>query len=536
MTLELIKIRLRSTLFVMSGRSKAAEKSKPTVVKGVLFALLYLYLGVVFLGASIGSAIFLGRILVPLGLGQIYLALFVLLTFTLIFVISIFETKTELFECRDNELLLSMPIPTRSIVAARISVVLVYNYAFSLMFMLPSSIVYFVLSSDVKGLIGGILATLLVPLPATALSSLVGYLVALLAKRTKKSTLVTVIFSLVFLAAYFFVYGKIMSAAMGSGEDMSGAIIGFAEQLSPISVIGGIVLLKPLETLVFIAFVSAILAVSYFLITRYYLAIITDTRGFGRVAYKAVKSEKRSPVLAIVTKELHRIFSSSIYLLNAGLGVVFRIAIGIFALVKADVLRGIITQLSAEVDVSRQVLVAIGVTAAAVMLSVMDMFSVSSVSLEGKSIWILRSMPISAKHVLVSKSLAHFAICAPATLISSVLLLIAADAPLSAIPLAVILPLIVCAIFAVFGTVINVAFPKLEFDNEAQPVKQSLAVFVDMMSQMLYGVIVAVGLVFLPAYIGVAWTIVIVTAVNILVLGLLMHVMMTASAKKFNVI
>ena len=534
MTLELIKIRLRSVLFTMSGKSKAAEKSKPSVAKVALFVLLYAYLGAVLLAASVGGAIFLGRVLVPLGFGQIYLAMFALVTFTLIFVISIFETKSELFECRDNELLLSMPIPTKSIVAARISVVLVYNYAFSLMFMLPSSIVYFVLSSDIKGLFGGILATLLIPLPATALSALVGYLVALLAKRTKRNTLITVIFSLAFLAVYFFVYGRLMSGVMGSEGDITGAVIGVALALSPISVIGGIVLLMPIETALFIAFVAIILVISYFLISRYYLSIITDTRGFGSVAYKAVKSERRAPVFAIAMKEMHRIFSSSVYLLNAGLGVIFRVVIGVFALVKASELREFITLLSTELGIAHHTLVAIGASAVGAMLCVMDMFSASSVSLEGKSLWILRSMPISAKHVLLAKSLAHFMICAPATLISSVLILIAADATFGAAVLGVILPLLVCAIFAVFGTVINVAFPKLEFDNEAQPVKQSLAIFVDMMSQMLFVVLVAAGLVFLPIVVGTAWAIFIIVLANALIFTLLTFVMLKLSAKRFD--
>ena len=534
MTLELIKIRLRSTFFAMSGKSKAADKSKPSVVKMSLFALLYLYIGAVFLAMSVGGAILFGNVLVPLGMGQIYLALFFVLTFTIIFVISIFETKTELFECRDNALLLSMPIQTRAIIISRIATVLIYNYLFSLMLMLPPSIVYFVISKDIMGLFGGILATLLIPLPATVISALGGYLVALIAKRTKRSTLVTVVFSIVFLVAYFVVYARIMSGAMGEEGDMSGAILGFADALSPISVIGGIVLLKPLELLVFIAFVALAILLSYFLISRYYTRIISDTRSFGRVAYKAVRVKRRSPVVAVLTKELSRIFTSSIYLMNAGIGAILRILVGVFALIKADILREFITMFSYEIGVPRSVVVTIGVAAAVIMLSVTDMFSASSVSLEGKSFWILRSMPISSTDVLIAKSLAHFVICAPATLISAVLILIAAAAPLSAIPLAVLLPLLLGLIFAVFGTVINVAFPKLEYDNEAQPVKQSLATFVVMLSQMLYGLLVAAGLVFLPIVVGTAWAIFIIVLANALIFTLLTFIMLKLSAKRFN--
>ena len=123
----LVKNRL-SALFgtaVSKGRDGAVKAGKGRIL---LFSLLYLLLISLFAGMSVIGAVTLGFVLIPIGASWLYFAIFFLVSFTLIFVLSIFETKSELFECKDNDLLLSMPIKPRDIVASRVLVVLIYNY------------------------------------------------------------------------------------------------------------------------------------------------------------------------------------------------------------------------------------------------------------------------------------------------------------------------------------------------------------------------------------------------------------------------
>ena len=162
---KLLSIRLKALHFgtVVGKEKKGKAKSiSPAAIAGftVLYALLLLVLfGVVFM-----FAFSLSIILVPAGAGDFYYGIFALAAVTVIFLLSIFETKSELFECKDNELLLSMPIKPRDIVAARILIVLIYNYLEEILIMLPCIIVYIIYSPSVNGIVGSILMIVFLPL------------------------------------------------------------------------------------------------------------------------------------------------------------------------------------------------------------------------------------------------------------------------------------------------------------------------------------------------------------------------------------
>ena len=109
MTKRLIKNRLIGLLAGFGGKKGKNGKSV-SAGKVVLFTLLYLYVACAFLFLSVSMSLSFGAVLIPGGASWLYYSIFILATFTLLFVFSIFETKGELFDCKDNDLLLSMPI------------------------------------------------------------------------------------------------------------------------------------------------------------------------------------------------------------------------------------------------------------------------------------------------------------------------------------------------------------------------------------------------------------------------------------------
>ena len=153
----LIKNRLRALFGSMVGKGKGGEVKKASVGKIVGFAILYAYLALVFIGLAVGAAVIFASAFLGEGGDWIYFAIFSLASLTVVFVLSIFETKSELFECKDNDLLLSMPIKPRDIVVSRIVVVLIYNYFTAAIVMLPAVVVYAIFTLNPLGIIGGLL-------------------------------------------------------------------------------------------------------------------------------------------------------------------------------------------------------------------------------------------------------------------------------------------------------------------------------------------------------------------------------------------
>ncbi len=479
----LIRNRLRYLLASAVGKNKDGTVKKVGRGRLVGISLLYAFIAAMFLSVSLTLAIVLGQVLLPLNAEWLYFGIFTVALFSLIFVFSIFETKSEIYECRDNDLLLSMPIKPGDIIASRVSVVLIYNYIEALIIMVPCIVVYAVISGGVIGVLGLILVTLLLPLLATALASAAGYAVARITKRMKSKTFFTVAVSLVFIMAYFIGYNLLVNnfeSYIGEVESSGQVPInGFLYH------IGAIAMLRPLNAVLFILTSVAVSAAAYYVISKNYIGIATAERN-SAVRYRVAALKPSSLRRALIDKELRRFFSSANYILNCSLGLVFELIVGVIAAIN----KPLVSEFSQEIFggfsyALPTVSVIPTAIAIIIMLSSFNMMSSCALSLEGRSLWILKTVPVSAKDVLVSKTVPHLIVSAPPTVICSVLFMIATSAPVEYWIFFILTPLLANLFSALLGTVINAAFPKLEFENEIQPIKQSFSVFLVLMIQMI---------------------------------------------------
>lgn len=487
----LIKNRLRSALGAMVGKGKGGSVKKASAARIVGFTILYAYVIGTFLFLSAIFSFLLGSILIPSGASWLYFFVFMIASFSIVFIFSIFETKSELFECKDNDLLLSMPIKPKDIVISRIFVVLIYNYIEEFIIMLPCIVSYAIFSrGDIVGILGAFVVSLLLPLFATALASGVGYIVVVISKKLKKNSFVTLAFSVFFLLIYMFGYSALMENAdsffEGSFEVVPSDLpliyfIGSAAKFAPVSFI----------CIAVLSIGSSLLA--YYIISKSYIKLVTDNKGEKRAVYKEEKLKSNSALFALTCKELKRFFSSATYMLNTGIGLIFEIILAVFAIVKRDELLEAVNMLSSEIPhASAGDIIAPLMIAAVVFVGGLSSISSCALSLEGKNLWVLKTLPVRERDVMLSKVLPHIIVSLPPTLISSVLLMIASSSPIKYFPFFVLTPVAATVFSAFLGLVINVAFPKFEYDNEAQPVKQSLSVFLVMIIQMLVGVAVFV--------------------------------------------
>lgn len=481
----LVKNRLLASVSGMLKQGKKASKGKMA-----LFAFLFLYVFacVIFLSATF--AYMLGKVLIPHGMSWLYFAIFTLAAFSAVFLLSIFETKSELFDCKDNDLLLSMPIPESALVISRTAVVLVFNYIVEALVILPAIVVYAIISKSFVGVIGSLAVSLFVPLLATALSSGVGLLLAILSKRMRKSTLLTIALSLGFLFLYFWGYNKLVTGMEVFLANFNPEAL--PKNLKILEFIGNASLLKVLPFLSVAAVCLLGAALAYYLISIKYISLVTSNKGAKKIEYKAVGASVRSPLWALTSKELKKFFTSAIYMLNSGIGLVFTVAVAVIAVIKREMLREFSILLFGSVDYLAPI-----AAVALVFLSSMNMMSASALSLEGKKLWILKTIPVKDSTAILAKVLPQIIVCTPPVLISSVLMIIATGASFWYWPFIIVTPIVANVAFAILGLVFNIVAPKFEFDNEAQPIKQGLATFLTMLTEMVLSILVAVLAIFL---------------------------------------
>ena len=522
---KLVRIRLRALFAATKSKKAGGGKSALSPLKIILFSLLFLYLGGVFVLMFTMMALGLGSVMIPQGQDGMYYGMFMLIAFSVVFIFSIFETKSELFDCKDNELLLSMPIKPSDIVVSRIITVLIYNYIETALIFIPAVAVYAILGGSAFGIIGGILAYLLLPLMATSLSSGVGYLIAKISKKLKNKTVLTTVISFAFLVLYMFFY---MGFVGNLGTELEEETIVIPE-VPAISAIGSAATLNPIGTVIFVALALASAITAYRIISRNYVSIVTSKTATLRTEFKRQTLVKGSVVRALVSKELHRFVTSSTYMLNAGIGAVFSIIVSVMAIVYSSEFDAVLVEMPMLEGILAPMM-----AAALVFMSSMIMISASALSLEGKSLWILKSMPLSGRDVLIGKTLPHIIIGAPVMLVSSILVSIAIGAAPLDLLFIILIPQLANIVFALFGIIMNTAFPKFAYDNEAQVVKQSLAMTIVMFSGMVYGIIISGLSVVLSIFLSTLASHILVTALNLALAVGLYFILVGPSARRYE--
>ncbi|MDD2505473.1 MAG: hypothetical protein PHF21_04325 [Bacilli bacterium] len=104
----------------------------------------------------------------------------------------------------------------------------------------------------------------------------------------------------------------------------------------------------------------------------------------------------------------------------------------------------------------------------------------SSISLEGKNIWILKHIPVSIKEIFFAKIMVNLTILIPTILISSFALIYLLKLPFISIFALIIIPSIFALFIAGVGLLINLTYPVLNWVNEIKVIKQSMAAFLSL--------------------------------------------------------
>lgn len=438
----------------------------------VAYSLMYL---AIFVG--LGAIFFmLGKMLceplLSVDMGWLYWCLMGLVGVFLGVFGSAFNTYSALYQAKDNDLLLSMPIPNSRILLIRLSGVYAMGLMYELIVMIPTLLVWFMTAQvSVVGVVCAVLVPFILSVFVLVLSAILGWVVALVVGKLKSKNIITVLLSLGFIGAYYYIYGKaysmiqeILLHAEAIGGKMKGG-------LNPLYHMGLGAAGNVPSLLIFTAMVGVMFSLVYLVMSRSFLRLVTTSQGGRKTAYREKKTHVRSVKGALLHKELLRFTGSANYMLNCGLGILFMPVAAVLLLWKQDVIREVL----AELPLAGGVPALIAAGAVCLMVTMNDMVA-PSVSLEGKNLWVAQSLPVSGSQVLGAKLRMQL-----------LLTLIPAAMPIGAvewvlrpgIPYCVMIPVTV-VLFAVLmagiGLGANLKMPNLSWTSEIVPIKQSASV------------------------------------------------------------
>ena len=479
----LLKTRWKGLLYSMFARRRGKKNSGKGMM--ILFAFLLVYLLVAF-GAIFGMMF--SEMYAPfngIGMGWLYYAMAAVMSVMLCFVGSVFFTQSMIFEAKDNELLLSMPIKPSAIVGSRLLLILLINYGFTFVIMGVCGVVRCIEGPvTAAGVIRYLLCFLVLPLIPTTLSCIVGGLIALISSRLPNKTLFSLLLSLVFMGVYFmfcFNMQNYIERLVANGAAIGEAI---QKTVPPIYAMGVALDSGDWGQLAIFALWCIIpFALVYVLLSRSFIRIATAKRGQKKVKYEARAMHSASVRWAMTRKELARLINSSSYMLNGCLGAILAVAVAALTLFKGQgILQTLANMYAGGADVNTMIMPMVLVVECFTLS--MTIISAPSVSLEGKNIWLLQSMPLRAADVLLPKVYMHLLIAVPASLLSSLLFALALPIKGADLALLFLVPLLLTICMALLGVVVNLRWPRFDYTNETMVIKQSASSTITMFSGM----------------------------------------------------
>lgn len=442
---------------------------------------------------------------------------------------SVFSTYSGLYLSKDNDMLLSMPIPVKYIIASRLSGVYLMGLIYSGTAAVPAFIIYLIFGSiSIKSVIGGLTFILLISIIVLIFSCILGWVVAKISLRLKNKSFITVLISVAFIGAYYFVYFKArewIAALAENAAEYSTKIKGAAYGLY---LFGSAAMGDPLTLGLLLLAVVICAAAVWFIIERSFIKTATSSGAVGGKAYREKTAKMKGVGGALFSKELKRFTSSANYMLNSGFGCVFMAAATVVLFIKGDF---IVTSLNGFLNGRLTAVMAL--FALCFMVSMIGI-AAPSVALEGKSVWITKSMPVSSYQILLSKLQLQLAVSGGASLpLISAAVFVLRKNPLDAAAFAAA-ALSLIPLFALWQMFWSLKNPNLNWTSEIIPIKQSMNVTVPLFTGWGYTMVTGGACMLIGYFTGGAICLAVLAVIDLLLSLLLWKWLKNKGAAKYD--
>ncbi len=385
---------------------------------------------------------------------------------------SVFNTYTTLYMAKDNELLTAMPIKPAYILIPRMLGVFALGLLYESLLFVPSCIAYFLYAKPgIPAYITTILMIFVLAFFIFVLTCLLGWVVASISAKLKNKSFLTVIISLLFFGAYYYVsfnYFEIIQSIITNSEAVSESMMRI---VYPVYVFGKACSGNILAFLGIILFNAVLTYLTCLILSRNFSKIITAKPASTKKVYIEKKTSQKGIDSALLRKEFKRLTTSASYMLNCCMGTLICIVVAVALVFFKDKYADIIPALD---ELGKDAVLFIACCICTLFASMNDTAS-CSLSMEGNSLWILKSMPVEPHRILFAKQKVQLYI----TLIPAIILclVITAIFDVSGNNL-VALFLYVCS-FCLFdseiGLLLDLKHPNLNWTSESVPLKQSLS-------------------------------------------------------------
>jgi ABC-2 type transport system permease protein len=483
--INLIKINLLTFFdFYKIKNAKNFKEARKSLIIIILMVIAYIYLG--FYVYFFASEFMEGYQL--LNISYLLPTQFMVITSTFILFSTIYKVKGILFEFKDYDLLMSLPIDKKIIVISKLITLYVYNLIFTLLIMVPAFIAYIkFIPLNFPFVIYFFITLFIIPLVPIIMATFIGSLFSYIGSFFKKKNVIDIIIPLAFIGIILYFQTRMINYTKIDIANIGQSLIDKFNHIYPLtSLYTNIIKDFNFQALLFFITIPIVLWIIYILVINKLFSFIhfNLNNHQTKAHFKMKELKTSSPIKALYYKELKRYFASSIYVLNTAIIVIMLTFASIGLIIfGADKINSFIGYADFSKLLNQVAPLIIGLFCA------MTCTTNTSISMEGKSLWIIKYLPISQINIFNSKILVNLTITIPAIIINSFILGIYLKLTPMIFLLCFIIPILYSLFTSITGIIINLLFPSFNWDSEVKVIKQSMSATVSLFFNMLISIV-----------------------------------------------
>lgn len=501
--------KLTKVLFKTSGEAlvqKDKKKLPKTIALIVLMAVAFLPM----IGGFVAMVAASYSSLAQIGQAGLIIELTALASCLVVFVFGIFYVMSTFYFSSDVEKLLPLPLKPSMILGAKFTIVLVYEYLTELVFFLPIMITYGIKSeAGVIYYLYGVIVFVLLPVIPLIFASFISMIIMRFTPFVKNKDAFNMfagIFGIALAVGFNLVFqrfgasssdpNQMLQALMAGNNSMVGAM----SKIFPTAklAVNGLVFsgdVKGIINILLLLAVTIALAALFIILgeTLYFKGVIGISQATSKrkklSSSELEESTVQSSVLKSYTlKELKILFRTPAYFMNC---VLIDILMPVILLIPIFSQKELLGNLSKVRQIVNDPNIPGFIIAAAfgvmIFISVTNPTACTAISREGSNLFVCKYLPVSFRKQLMAKVWSYMILNSIGLGLIIIIAMVLAVPPVYLLIMLIVLAILVTVLSAFIGILVDVSFPKLEWDTEQRAVKQNMNVLIVMVLGWVIG-------------------------------------------------
>lgn len=492
---SLIRACMSSDMAIFKIKTKKKSKTSALVPAFIAAYLMFMVWS--------GANSFLEK-LAPMNLGYLLLAMATMGISLITLLEGVYKAGPLLFNCKDDQLLLSLPIKRRTVLFVRFFKLYVFELLYNSMFLLPVMVAYIRWGNvGPTYYLTCFVMLLMLPIIPIVISCIIGAITSGISSKFKYKNVVEIVLSMIILVGVFYFSFKVedvFNYLLANAESINNFII---KRYYPAGIFSKLVVdFNIKDLLIFISINIAVIIATILVLGKFYFRINSKLKSINNSKThskaKPLNFKAKSQTNSLIRKEINTFFKTPVFIINAGFSLVLFLVLAVLLAIRFDSVATMLIDEETGLGIAKDLIynnLSIVIFALISFGTFMTSITSSIISLEGRNISILKSLPIKPKTILMAKVKAALLITTPAMLVGDLIMFIRFRTNILEAILLIILSILMPLISHLVGIIINLKYPKLEWESPAEAVKQSTSSFIAVMLGMVI-LMVTVGISF----------------------------------------